>query len=158
MIEVSFKNVSRIIQKAFPGAKSRRTVKIEGRNNYHVRDYWDGGSKDEARFLELGTMNTLSSADIPKEVRQVMGNPFNLPICDVKITNGFCVVEHIIFRGKDLGYRIYFSKERFENLNDSNVLEEFHNPSQLESDRPTLPAIELNQTCDTLPCLLASNP
>jgi hypothetical protein len=35
-----------------------------------------------------------------------MGNPFNLPIADIELSGGFAVVEHCIFRGKDLGYRI----------------------------------------------------
>lgn len=116
-IEVKFSDVRDIITRAFPGARSRRTVKIQASNSYSVRDFWDGGSRDECRFVELSSLRVMSSAEIPQDVRQQQSNPYNLPVCEVNLTPGYCVVEHIIFCGKDLGYRIYVSHERFAALN-----------------------------------------
>jgi len=121
-IEVSFKEVASLIQRAFPGAKSRRTVKIAPMSIYHVADYWDGGSRDECKFIELSTMTVLGTSNIPTEMRQKIANPFNLPICDVILKPGFIVIEHVWFCGKDMGYRIYCSPDRFEGLNASNIL------------------------------------
>jgi len=101
--------VKRLVQTAFPGAKSRRTVKFESKTTYHVEDYWSGGSRNECRFVNLATMSVLSSEDIPREKRQYIANPFHLPICDVELQPGFVVVEHVWFCGKDLGFRIYYN-------------------------------------------------
>lgn len=120
-IEVSFKEVSSLIQKAFPGAKSRRTVKIDSREVYRVSDYWDGGSRNYAMFINLSNGTVMSSSDIPQENIQKAANPFNLPICSVTLTPGFIVVEHTIFCGKDLGYRIYCSPEKFQTLDGTNL-------------------------------------
>ena len=137
VIEVAFREVQDIVRRAFPGAKSRRTVKIRAARSHRVADYWDGGSRDYSVFLELGTLRTMSSDAIPREVRQEASNPFNLPIADVILTPGFCVVEHTIFCGKDLGYRIYVSHERFDTLmNCSNVRNEFTSPSPVVQALP----------------------
>jgi hypothetical protein len=107
--EVSFNDarVRRIVQAAFPGSKSRRTVKLCERTSYHVTDYWDGGSRNEARFIQLSTLEALSSESVPREARQQQANPYNLPIYDITLQPGFVVVEHCWFMGKSLGYRIY---------------------------------------------------
>lgn len=109
-IEMSFKDerVRRIVCAAFPSAKTRRSVKLEARTTYHCRDYWDGGSRNYCAFVRLSDLHVLSSESVPKGERQQMGNPFNLPIYDVQLEPGFVVVEHTIFCGKDIGYRIYF--------------------------------------------------
>lgn len=122
VIEVKFSDVRDIIDRAFPGARSRRSVKIESRSAYTVADYWDGGSRAECRFLELGSFRVMSSSEIPDDVRQKAGNPYNLPVCSITLTPGYCVVEHSIFCGKDMGYRIYVSPERFRSLQSDNVV------------------------------------
>jgi hypothetical protein len=106
--EVAFRDVEKIIRRAFPGAKSRRTVKIEQRNSYNVRDYWDGGSRNECRFLNLSTMEIINPASV-QALTTGPGNPFGLPNGDVELTPGFIVIENVIFCGKNLGYRIYVS-------------------------------------------------
>lgn len=106
-ISVPFSQASTLIRKAFPTAKSRKPVKIEGRNKYSVNDYWDGGSRNHCVFLDLSTMNVLSSESVPVEQRQKAANPYNLPIYTVALTPRIIVVENCIFCGKDLGYRIY---------------------------------------------------
>jgi hypothetical protein len=101
--------VNRIVRTGFPGAKTRRPIKIECRSSYHVSDYWDGGSRSYCAFIQLSTMSGVSSEALPKESRQKIANPFNLPIADITIQPGYAVCEHTIFCGKDLGYRLYLS-------------------------------------------------
>ena len=113
-MEVSFKDVKHLIEKCFHGAKSKRKVKIEARTTYSVNDYWDGGSRNKCGFINLMTMKTLGTQDIPKSERQQMGNPFNLPIAEVKISGAIAVIENSFFCGKDMGFRIYVSPEVFE--------------------------------------------
>jgi hypothetical protein len=74
-------------------------------------DFWDGGSRNYCAFVRLPDMSSLSSESIPREERQVQSNPFNLPVADVLIQPGFCVVESVVFCGKPLGYRIYISSD-----------------------------------------------
>jgi hypothetical protein len=107
-MDLSFKDpkVRRIIQAAFPGAKTRRPVRVRICQSYHVNDYWDGGSRTYSVFVRLSDLSVMSSAAMPKASRQVAGNPFGLPIGDIEIGEGFAVVEHSIFCGKDMGYRI----------------------------------------------------
>lgn len=110
-IPFSDARVKRIVQAAFPNARSRRTVKLEARNQYQVSDYWSEGSRNECRFVRLSDMSAMHSESVPREQRQQQANPFGLAIYQVNLTPGFVVVEHCIFCGKDLGYRIYYSKE-----------------------------------------------
>lgn len=104
--KVSFADASRLIRLAFPGAKSRRPVKIVEKSHYLVRDYWDGGSRDECRFINLKTMQVISAQEVPALTE---GNIYNLANGDVELSPGYIVVEHCIFCGKDLGYRVYVS-------------------------------------------------
>jgi hypothetical protein len=108
--EMSFSDprIKRLVQAAYPGARSRRTVKLESRTTYEVRDYWDGGSRDECRFVDLSNMAMKHSESVPREKRQQAGNPFGLAIYEVNLAPGFVVVEHVIFCGKDMGYRVYY--------------------------------------------------
>lgn len=112
-IEVPFSSVKPIVQAAYPGAKSRRTVKVEVRSSYRVWNFWDGGSRTYSVFLRLKDLRSVSSEDMPKEARQTQANPFGLAIGkeEVALAPGFCVVEHVIFCGKDLGYRIVICPE-----------------------------------------------
>ena len=102
--EVPFREVERLVRTAFPGAKSRRTVKIDQRAKYHVNDYWGGGSRDECRFIKLATMQVISAQEVPSLTE---GHVYSLAMGEVELSPGFIVVEHCIFCGKDLGYRIY---------------------------------------------------
>ena len=109
-IELPFKDarVRSIVCAAFPGAKTRRTIKLTAKSYYHVSDFWDGGSRNYCCFVRLSDLSVLSSESVPKNNRQVIANPYALPIYDINLEAGFVVVEHTIFCGKDIGYRIYF--------------------------------------------------
>lgn len=110
--EVPFNLAAQYIKAAFgQSASSKGTVRVSVREKYNVADYWDGGSRSECRFLRLADMQALSSEALPQSARQVAGNPFNLACGTIDITPGFIVVEHVIFRGKDLGYRLYMHGE-----------------------------------------------
>ena len=80
---MSFKDrtVRAIVCAAFPCAMTRRSVKVSV-NVCHVADYWDGGSRDEARFVRLSDLSVQSSDSFPKDARQVAGNPYGLPIAE----------------------------------------------------------------------------
>ncbi len=102
-IEIPFAQAKRIIQTVYPGEKgSRRTVKVEMMNDYHVRDYWDGGTRHAARFVGLAPIKELSKDDV-----LVVPNSATL-VQDyhVLLETSYMVVEHTIFQGKEAGYRI----------------------------------------------------
>lgn len=109
MQEFKFSELKPLIKLAFPEAGSRRKVDVIVQNTYYVKDYWDGGSRYFCKFIELATGNVLDSHDLPKEALQKQGNAYELAISQVKIIPGYCVIEHTIFCGKDLGYRIYIN-------------------------------------------------
>jgi len=116
--EFPFKDptIQQLVKAAYPGAKSRRTVGVDARESYHVHDFWDGGSKTECVFVRLEDLAVKHSSEMPDEARQVMANPFNLPIGDTVLPPGYAVVEHVIFCGKDLGYRIILNPANLAKL------------------------------------------
>jgi hypothetical protein len=102
-LEVKFgdPSVAPLIQAAFPGARSGRTVKVEVASSYTTSDYWSDGSRDESRFVDLATLQVVS----PSRLNELpSSNTYAL-------SPGFCVVEHRIYCGKDLGYRVYLHSE-----------------------------------------------
>ena len=109
MIELPFSSpkVKLIVKAAFPEARSRRTVKVHAATSYTVMDFWDGGSRNYAVGVDLRTLTALPASSIPRKMRQVEGNPFNLPLCELAIPPGYAIVEHCIFCGRDLWYSIY---------------------------------------------------
>lgn len=137
-VEVPFAAAKDMIQRAFPGAKSRRTVKVERRTTYRVSDYWDGGSRNECRFIRLSDMRIMSSDDIPSEQRQKIANPYNLPICEIAVIPGFVVVEHIIFRGKDLGYRLYVAPDEIPGFNEQSAIAATNDVPLVSTETPLL--------------------
>jgi hypothetical protein len=107
-IKLPFKDptIRQMVLAAFPEAKTRRPVSITSKASYHVSDFWDGGSRTYCAFLRLSDMTAVSSEMLPQRARQEVGNPYNLPIGHLPLSPGYAIVEHIIFCGKDLGYRI----------------------------------------------------
>lgn len=109
--EMKFKECQKLIYTAFPAASSRRMVPIKLQETYTVHDYWDGGSRTESRFvniLDVFGFRNLSRQDLGAFAgkNQTQGNPYNQDIYTVTMQDHFAVVEHVIFQGKDLGYRI----------------------------------------------------
>lgn len=90
----------RIIAAAFPNYRGK-SIQIEERDSIDVRSYWDGGSRSFYAFVRLADFARVS---IPQQ------SAFDRPIPGADaapIPPGFVCVEHVIFRGKDLGVRIY---------------------------------------------------
>ena len=110
-VEVAFREVERFIRRAFPGAKSRKTVKVSVRSSYSVSDYWDGGSRDYSMFVNLRTGEVRHPSSVPQLTEKKCGNPFGQPMGDVALSEGFAIVEECIFRGKSLGFRIYLGAQ-----------------------------------------------
>ena len=107
-MEVEFETVREIIQAAFPGRTTRKTVKIEVTDGqYQVSNYWSEGSRDFSVFVELATLRAIDTESLPKEARQEKNNPLMLPIGRVQMTPGIVVVENSYFQGKDTGFRVY---------------------------------------------------
>lgn len=104
-MEVKFSEVQKLVRVAFPGAKSRRPVVVEGRETYRVRDFWDGGSRCECVPISRVTGQVLDLIQVGFRM-QTMGNPFNQNIGEITMTEDFIIVEHVISCGKDKGYRI----------------------------------------------------
>src|ERR1051326_83385 len=108
IIEVSFSTpeILAIVRAAFPEAASRRTVKVEPRTRVHISDYWDGGSRAYVAFVRLADMTSVPSSALPRDACPQQGKPLSLTIAGLELAPGFAMVEHVIFRGKDLGYHV----------------------------------------------------
>jgi hypothetical protein len=118
-IEIKFSEASKLIRKAFPDAKSRRSVTISFRDKVNVSDYWSEGSRTYTRFLDLRTGAVLSSEDIPASQRQKIGNPYNLPIADVTLSAHTAVIEYTVSGVNYKRYHLYFHPS----LDDSSAIE-----------------------------------
>ena len=105
--------VERLVRLCYPSYKGRRTVKVEARQTYRVSDYWDGGSRDYVEFFHLPTSRVVRQEQVEFE-KQERGNPYGSNMGTVKLTPEIAVVENCIFRGKDMGIRIYVCLESLE--------------------------------------------
>ena len=118
--EVPFgeESVTPIVRAAFPGANSRRTVKVESRTAVQVSDYWSEGSRTYSGFVNLATLEAVSAGVVLEKTgtRQEAHNPFKLACGSVELAPGFAFVENVIFRGKDLGYRVSLHPDNFAPL------------------------------------------
>ena len=105
--------VAWLVKLCYPGYRGRRTVKVERRPSYFVHDYWDGGSRSYASFVNLSRRYKVSIGEVKYE-HQTNGNHFNLPIGKVELEPGVAVIENVIFQGKDLGIRIYVHHDDYQ--------------------------------------------
>lgn len=118
--EVPFgeESVTPIVRAAFPGSHSRRTVKVESRTEVQVSDYWSEGSRTYSGFVDLATLESVSASVVLEKTgtRQEEHNPFKLACGRIELAVGFAFVENVIFRGKDLGYRVSLHPDNFAPL------------------------------------------
>lgn len=119
--ELSFGECIKLVQCGFPGARSRRPIRVEARETYDAKDYWDEGTRYKARFVAMsfpsdGIYDLMARADLGgrDSGNQKAGNPFNMDAFSVKLDETFCVVENILSGGKDLGYRIILHPSHVE--------------------------------------------
>lgn len=98
-----------IAKAAFPGWRGRKLRTEQRESVTLLGTYWSGGSKNTFVAVELATLRT-SPAD------RRLGDPNAFGgIGDshptIRIPPGYAIVEHVIFRGKDLGCRVYTAIE-----------------------------------------------
>ena len=89
-----------IVRATYPEYRGRKVAIEVTDSPIDVRSYWEGGSRDYFRFVNLTTMEV---ASVPQQ------SAFDRPIQgadQVKLLDGFACVMHSIFCGKDLGITI----------------------------------------------------
>ena len=92
----------RLMMLAFPSYRGRKFY-IDVSESVYIRDFWDGGSRDYARFLHIPSGQIVGSDAIPMSMRQKAGNWFGLPIAEGTLRPDVALVEHSISCGKDCG-------------------------------------------------------
>ena len=113
--EYSFAQMSHIISKCFAG-RSRRKVKVYTRKSVNTNRNWDGGSRDTVIIFDFEANRAVSVSELPSELVSSKKDPFGNVIHDVTLNDRYGAVIHVIFCGKDLGYRLYVSEDRSKNL------------------------------------------
>jgi len=103
--------------KHFPSYKGRRPIKVREAKSYRVSDYWDGGSRTYTYFVDANTGTMLLDSEVGFQV-QTAANPFNLRLGSVELRPGVAVVEHSIFRGKDVGLRVILHPDDYAKFNE----------------------------------------
>ena len=101
-IEVSRGAIPDVILAAFPDYRGR-TFHVEPTERVTFHDlFWGGGSRNQyaAVHLATGRVQYLAPGVSPWGARVAEGTTTEIP-------QGFVVVEHAIFMGKDMGLRIY---------------------------------------------------
>jgi hypothetical protein len=93
--------IKRVCRAAFPGYDGRKFQVAYGVKSMSVRSYWDGGSRSSFVAVNLSTLQTKAAPNSHPIFDHVEG------VDRVEIPEGFAIVEHIIFCGKDLGLRIH---------------------------------------------------
>lgn len=113
---LEFSKKSHEVKRFIPASyRGRRKVKVVARETVRVSNFWDGGSKDTTTVHDFATGRQLDLAQASFK-RQTQNNPYNQDIGEITLTPGVCAVEHSIFCGKDMGYRIYLHPETFHEL------------------------------------------
>lgn len=105
-IEGNDETMRRIASAAFPEYSGRKFKIMVSDSPINCASYWDGGSRDYFRFLNLETMQV--SAVVPAQ------SAFDKPIQgidNVTLPLGFACVEHSIFCGKDAGITVHIRPE-----------------------------------------------
>lgn len=94
--------IKQVCRAAFPGYSGRKFQVAYNVKSMSVRSYWDGnGSKSSFVAVNLSTLETKAAPNSHPIFDHVEG------VDRVEIPEGFAIVEHIIFCGKDLGLRIH---------------------------------------------------
>jgi hypothetical protein len=89
------KTVKELARIAYPGYRGRK-FKERTSSSYTMQDYWDGGSRCYAVAVELATGRIVRHEDLNPMTDRRAGATLNIP-------QGFGILEHSIFCGKDTG-------------------------------------------------------
>lgn len=93
--------------KAFPGYSGKK-FKVETFSGpMELRSYWDGGSRD---YYVIINMKLGKAKAVPEN--GIQGKTFRIS----KLPEGFAVVRHSIFSGKDMGITIYVNPENMSKM------------------------------------------
>ena len=102
-------HAEQIVRAAYPGATGRK-IKIEAaRGALNLSSYWSGGSRDYFVVINLATMR---QATIPQNGSGFDGETFRVS----ELPEGFAVIKHTIFQGKDLGFTIILNPANFNQM------------------------------------------
>ena len=97
---LSKKDIPSQLLNIFPDYKGR-TSKVYAATTYAMADYWDGGSRQYCKAVNLRTSQVGSPATI-------INNPMNKAAhSQIEIPEGVVIAEHSIFCGKDCGITFY---------------------------------------------------
>jgi hypothetical protein len=109
-IHLNAQEVPAVFRRAFPGYKGRRWRVRVAESVTLSQTYWSGGSKSTYRLLRLDNGATAQApVDSPFDQRGIEGNTYEIP-------EGFAVVEHSRFCGKDMGLTIHAGPENLRPL------------------------------------------
>lgn len=91
----------------FPNYKGRKfqVIVVEDNRTFNLTSGWDGGSREYYAIVRLSDMKAVNISDLG-----FMGNQFSRHGQDFQIPEGFVLIEHSIFCGKDMGLRFYVQK------------------------------------------------
>lgn len=103
--DLSNEIVKKVCNLAFPEYKGRKIRIAYNVKKLSLRSFWDGGSKSAFVIIRLQDMKRLPAPTSHPVFDRVQG------VDDFIIPEGYIVIEHIIFQGKDLGLRIHVPGE-----------------------------------------------
>lgn len=107
-IKTSKKLIPAHLLAAFPEYTGRK-FNIEVSDTYFCQSYWSGGTRYQFVLVHLETGEQ-------KFPDGKIDNPFNtLAHSSFNIPEGWCVVEHGYFCGKDVGLRFYIHPKNMNN-------------------------------------------
>jgi predicted DNA-binding protein (UPF0251 family) len=98
----------RIFKLAFPSYNGKK-FKLRGTEIINMASYWDGGSRDYYVVVRIDG----ATLTVPQQ------SAFDKPVAGVtefSIPEGFAVVEHSIFCGKDMGLTLHVPPSRMAQL------------------------------------------
>ena len=105
----SAREVKELIAQTYPEYKGRK-IFVEKSDIYHMENYWSGGTKRYAIAIKLATMETMPAPDITT-------NPYHGEAhVDIAIPDGFAIVEHTIFCGRDIGISVIVNSNTFPKM------------------------------------------
>jgi len=98
-----------IALKAFPDYNGKQFKVDIFKGPMNLTSYWDGGSKT---YYAIVSMKTGKVKEIPENGGMYGGRPFKIS----KLPEGFAVIEHSIFMGKDMGITIFVNPENLSKM------------------------------------------
>lgn len=100
-MKITRKDIPACLLQAYPDYKGRK-FNVLLAETYYPQNYWDGGSR---RYFKIMSVYT---GDFIPFISSTMSNPFDKVAHEpITIKDGWCIIEHCIFQGKDLGLRFY---------------------------------------------------